>query len=352
MAIDLMQLLGSNALTYLLQKIKGKTDELESAIEAKSDFSGDYDDLTNKPESLKNPYAVTFTGGATGSYDGSSALTVNIPAPTGLAAATETELGGIQAAAKTAGDTVPAKIGLDNILYVPTYPTKLPASDVYDWAKAETKPTYTPTEVGVIDTAPTDGQVAVFDGTTGKIHSTGFTIEKSVPSDAVFTDTTYTVMRGASASAAGASGLVPTPSTGQQERYLRGDGTWQTPPNTTYADATSSNSGLMPAADKAKLDAFQAASNYALKSDISTVYRYKGSLDDESGLPVSDQEVGDTYNLVSSTTYGDGANVAWNGTAWDDLGGTVDLSAYVEESELGEIGNSKIDSIWNSVFAS
>lgn len=31
------------------------------------------------PDSLKNPYAITFTGGATGSYDGSSALSITIP---------------------------------------------------------------------------------------------------------------------------------------------------------------------------------------------------------------------------------------------------------------------------------
>ncbi len=71
------------------------------------------------------------------------------------------------------------------------FPTSMPASDVHPWAKAATKPTYTPTEVGVISTAPTSGQVAVFDGTTGKIKSTGFTIGASVPSGAKFTDTTY-----------------------------------------------------------------------------------------------------------------------------------------------------------------
>lgn len=66
-----------------------------------------------------------------------------------------------------------------------------PASDVSAWAKAATKPTYTPTEVGVIGAAPASGQVAVFDGTTGKIKSTGFTIATSVPANAEFTDTTY-----------------------------------------------------------------------------------------------------------------------------------------------------------------
>ena len=72
------------------------------------------------------------------------------------------------------------------------FPTSMPASDVYAWAKQATKPSYTPTEVGVIGTAPISGQVAVFDGTTGKIKSTGFTIASSVPANAKFTDTVYT----------------------------------------------------------------------------------------------------------------------------------------------------------------
>jgi hypothetical protein len=40
----------------------------------------------------------------------------------GLTAATETTLGGIKAATKTETDTVPAKIGEDGKLYVPSYP--------------------------------------------------------------------------------------------------------------------------------------------------------------------------------------------------------------------------------------
>ena len=37
----------------------------------------------------------------------------------------------------------------------------------------------------------TDGQILVADGTNGKIKTSGFTIAKSVPSDAKFTDTNY-----------------------------------------------------------------------------------------------------------------------------------------------------------------
>lgn len=39
-------------------------------------------------------------------------------------------------------------------------------------------------------------------------------------------DTTYAVMKGATASAAGTSGLVPAPAAGDQGKYLRGDGTY------------------------------------------------------------------------------------------------------------------------------
>lgn len=68
----------------------------------------------------------------------------------------------------------------------------------------------------------------------------------------------------ATADAAGSAGYVPAPAKGQQEQYLRGDGTWATPTNTTYGDATTSTHGLMTAADKAKLDGIASnANNYS-----------------------------------------------------------------------------------------
>lgn len=76
------------------------------------------------------------------------------------------------------------------------------------------------------------------------------------------TNTTYTNMGAASASAAGKAGLVPAPAAGAQAKYLRGDGTWQTPPNTTYRNmggATSSaagSAGLVPAPTAGKQTSF------------------------------------------------------------------------------------------------
>lgn len=63
-------------------------------------------------------------------------------------------------------------------------------------------------------------------------------------------NTTYSNMGGATSSAAGSAGLVPAPAAGKQASFLRGDGTWATPPDTTYAVANESTNGLMAAADK------------------------------------------------------------------------------------------------------
>ncbi len=74
-------------------------------------------------------------------------------------------------------------------------------------------------------------------------------------------NTTYSVFKGATSSAAGGTGLVPAPATGNAGQYLRGDGTWATPTNTTYSDATTSAHGLMTAADKTKLNGIATGAN-------------------------------------------------------------------------------------------
>ena len=77
-------------------------------------------------------------------------------------------------------------------------------------------------------------------------------------------------------------------------------------------------------------------SAYAKSADISTVYKYKGTVATYSALPTADQVVGDVYNVeAADATNGinAGDNVAWNGTAWDNLSGIVDLSGYVAKED-------------------
>ena len=59
---------------------------------------------------------------------------------------------------------------------------------------------------------------------------------------------------GAAADAAGSAGVVPAPELGDQEKFLKADGTWGTPVNTTYGEATQTAPGLMSSTDKTKLD--------------------------------------------------------------------------------------------------
>lgn len=56
--------------------------------------------------------------------------------------------------------------------------------------------------------------------------------------------------------------------------------------------------------------------NYALKTEITGIYKYKGSIDTFATLPTEGNEVGDVYNVVDK----DGMNYAWTGDAWDALG--------------------------------
>ena len=57
------------------------------------------------------------------------------------------------------------------------------------------------------------------------------------------TNTTYSDFTGAGATAAGAHGLVPAPAAGDNTKYLRGDGTWQTVSAYSLPPATTSSIG-------------------------------------------------------------------------------------------------------------
>ena len=70
-----------------------------------------------------------------------------------------------------------------------------------------------------------------------------------------------------------------------------------------------------------------------IKTDLGSVLTYKGSVDSYDQLP-EEAEVGDTWNVAQAyQTYPAGTNYAWTGTAWDALGGSVDLSGYQTKSD-------------------
>lgn len=107
------------------------------------------------------------------------------------------------------------------------------------------------------------------------------------------TNTTYGNMTGATTSAAGKAGLVPAPAAGASTRYLRSDGTWQVPPDTTYNDATTSTHGLMSTSDKSKLDGIASGAN---KTTVDS------ALSDSSTNPVQNKVIVSALSGKASNT--------------------------------------------------
>lgn len=116
-------------------------------------------------------------------------------------------------------------------------------------------------------TSSTDAHVAVFNGATGKIiKDSGFTIAKSVPSNAIFTDTTYSV-------------------------------------------ATASKEGLMSAADKKKLDGITGNGDYTLPAASDTTLggvKIGSNITNSSGtISVTKQNVTDALGYTPLQTASD-----------------------------------------------
>lgn len=68
-----------------------------------------------------------------------------------------------------------------------------------------------------------------------------------------------------------------------------------------------------------------------INARLAKVYRPKGSVANFESLP-TDAAEGDVYNTLDN-----GKNYAWTGTAWDDLGGIVDLTSYYTKTEVNEL---------------
>ena len=92
-------------------------------------------------------------------------------------------------------------------------------------------------------------------------------------------------------------------------------------------------------ADKTQLNNYvttaTANTTYAKKSDITNIYKFKGTKTNYTDLPTTNRVTGDVWNITNADAEHSikaGDNVAWNGTAWDNLSGTVDLSAYATTS--------------------
>lgn len=155
----------------------------------------------------------------------------------------------------------------------------------------------------------------------GKPVACSYTLGKSVPADALFTDHTYGNMKGATSSSAGSAGLVPAPNIGEQLKFLRADGTWVIPTNTTYSVGTTSYSGTT----KLYTSTGSATDGTMTQNAITTALNGKSA-------------TGHTHNYAGSSSVGGNANAAVKLATARKIGNaSFDGTSDVTLSELGVV---------------
>lgn len=97
------------------------------------------------------------------------------------------------------------------------------------------------------------------------------------------------------------------------------------------------NTALTPSSKAVNID----LSNYALKSDVSSVYRVKGSCTWAVLIAKTDAEVGDVWNVTDKGGANYVCTTAKKAGAdnWDKLGETIDLSTYATNESLNSHKN-------------
>ena len=71
---------------------------------------------------------------------------------------------------------------------------------------------------------------------------------------------------------------------------------------------------------------------------VTSVYKYKGSVANEASLPSEGNVIGDVYNVEDT-----GANYAWDGSKWDNLGTAIDLTSYLTKEEADSTYATKVE---------
>ena len=85
----------------------------------------------------------------------------------------------------------------------------------------------------------------------------------------------------------------------------------------------------------------QTALTKTINDKVSNVYRYKGSCA-YAALPTTGNVTGDVWNVTDANgDFPAGTNYAWDGSKWDALGGSIDLSPYAKTEDV----NKKIETI-------
>jgi hypothetical protein len=87
-----------------------------------------------------------------------------------------------------------------------------------------------------------------------------------------------------------------------------------------------------------------------LANAVSGLYDYKGNVDTYADLPTSGNETGDVYNVVVDENTGNtDVNYAWNGSDWDNIGGSVRLATASNDGLLSSTDFQKLAALNNNL---
>ena len=215
----------------------------------------------------------------------------------------------------------------------------------------------------------------------GKPTALEYTISKSVPADAKFSDTVYThpthtaktsgmykitvddlghvsaataivkaditglgiasdsIMTAATASSAGAKGLVPVPTAGANTKFLRGDGTWQTiDTGTIVSSSTTATAGASVITNPLSVAISDAAQIYQNGILLTKNTHYTINSAGNIALNGYTADEGDIFTVVSKST---GTDISLNATGANVT--LVNTAGYFDsvnnvESAIAKIG--------------
>ena len=234
---------GAMSITAVSQdKVTGLTDALGGkAASVHTHAISDVTDLqTTLDNKLEASDLVVATDSTPGLVKASTEVTVGVDGALGIGTIEQAKVNGLTAALGAKADTEHTHTVSD------ITDLNLSAASVAEAAKATTDKNEKDITTYVADVKKSEDNKKIVI-TKGDSSST----EIELPEAA-----TYSAFTGASAEGAGSDGLVPGPAIGDQDKFLKADGTWAVPvdTNTTYAPATTEVAGIVRASTEITVD--------------------------------------------------------------------------------------------------
>nr|DAY12439.1 MAG TPA: hypothetical protein [Caudoviricetes sp.] len=169
---------------------------------------------------------------------------------------------------------------------------------------------------------------------------------KQATGDYALSDHSHDVMIGAGASATGTAGFVPAPAAGKQDSFLKGDGTWQYPPNNKVTQTVVSDNAEYPlllairanqTANTTDEVCFAISAKFNPATKTLTLDKFKGALIGNADSSTKAEQDSDGNNII--TTYSTKTELAEKANKATTLAGYGITDAKILNGEISLGGN-------------